>query len=91
MEGYYLVPIVVVPSLLAFILAIGPFRKALAQRLSGTGAASAEVEALGESLAEQGHRLAAAERRVEQLEERLDFTERLLSQRAERARLAEPD
>jgi len=87
----FLVPIVVVPTILGFILAIGPFRKALARRLEGGPRdASAEVEALEQALMEQGDRLSMAEHRVEQLEERLDFAERLLSQHSDRARLGEP-
>jgi len=87
----FLVPIVVVPSVLGFILAIGPFRRALAHRLArGSGDPGAEVEALEQALLEQGDRLSVAEQRVEQLEERLDFAERLLSQQSDRARLGEP-
>lgn len=86
----FLIPIVVIPTILGFILAIGPFRKALARRLEGGSPdTSAEVEALERALLEQAHRLSVAEQRVEQLEERLDFTERLLSQHSDRARLGE--
>ena len=88
----FLVPIVVVPTVLGFILAIGPFRKALTRRLEGGPRdPTVDVEALERALLEQGDRVSMAERRVEQLEERLDFAERLLSQRADRARLGEPD
>lgn len=82
-----MVPIVIVPSVLAFVLAIGPFRKALAERLAGKGRS---VDALEQALLEQSDRLTLAEHRVEQLEERLDFAERLLSQQSDRARLGEP-
>lgn len=91
MDGYYLFLTVAVPSALGFILAIGPFRQALTQRLAGRPRDTGAESGWEHALAEQGDRLAAAERRVEQLEERLDFAERLLSQRPERARLAEPE
>jgi len=87
----FLVPIVVIPSVLGFILAIGPFRQALAKRLEGGSRhAGPEVEALERAFLEQADRLSVAEHRVEQLEERLDFAERLLSQHSDRARLGEP-
>ena len=65
----------------------GPLGKALARRLEGSGAsgtvAPMEIEELRTRLEEVEQQLG----RVHELEERLDFTERLLAQQREQARL----
>ena len=80
MEGdlVFLVPIVVVPTALLFVLAIGPFRKPLANWLNRKADGGASTE-LREEILEQRERLEEAEGRIVELEERLDFTERLLT------------
>lgn len=74
----FLIPIVVVPTVFGFILAVGPFRVPLTRWLNRK-ADGGEGPELREDLAEQADRLADTEQRLLELEERLDFTERLLS------------
>jgi hypothetical protein len=74
----FLIPIIVVPSALLFILAIGPFRMPLTRWLNRRADGGDSPE-LREELADQAERLAETEHRLLELEERLDFTERLLS------------
>ena len=78
MNPDFLVPIVVIPTIFVFILAVGPFRKPL-QHWLHRKAEGAEGGLPREDLAEHAERLAEAERRIIELEERLDFAERLLS------------
>lgn len=63
----------------------GPLGKALADRLAGRtgGAASADAERFRVEVEQLRHRLA-------EVEERLDFTERLLAKNREAERLAPP-
>ena len=65
----------------------GPLGKAWARRIEGPGApgavANAELEEVRARLEEVEQQVA----RVHELEERLDFTERLLAQQREQARL----
>lgn len=77
-DSPFMVPIVVVPTVLAFILLIGPFRRPISTWLTRK-AAGGEGGALREELHEQAERLVEAERRILELEERVDFTERLLA------------
>lgn len=74
----FIVPIVVVPAVLFFILLIGPFRRPL-QHWMHRKAEGPDSGALRDDVAEQAERLAEAERRIMELEERVDFTERLLA------------
>jgi cell division protein FtsB len=71
---------------LVFILR-GPLGKALARRIEGPTAsaaiASAEMDELRNRMEEMEQQVA----RVHELEERLDFTERLLAQQREQPRL----
>lgn len=57
--------------------------RAMADQMRGRSAADPEVTRLGEALAD-------AERRLGELEERADFTERLLSQQRDPTRVAPP-
>lgn len=75
----FLVPIVVVPTALLFVLVIGPFRRPLTNWLNRKAGGEASAE-LRDELLEQRERLEDAEGRIVELEERLDFTERLLTQ-----------
>jgi hypothetical protein len=78
MNPEFLIPIVVVPTVFGFILAIGPFRKPLTRWLHRK-ADGDDGPGLHAEMAEQAERLADTERRMAELEERLDFAERLLS------------
>jgi prefoldin subunit 5 len=60
--------------------------RALARRLEGKGTASAALQAEVEELRARVHELEASQGRLFELEERLDFTERILTQK-EPARL----
>lgn len=75
----FLVPIIVVPTVLAFILVIGPFRLPLMRWINRKADGGEGGAMIREDLAEQADRLAETERRVLELEERLDFAERLLA------------
>jgi len=77
-DSPFIIPVVVVPSILMFILLIGPFRQPLSRALTRK-AEGGEGDLLREDLAEQAERLAEAEHRLGELEERLDFAERLLT------------
>jgi len=75
----FIVPVVAMLAFAAVIIARGPIGKALARRIEGT-TGDTDLMALRsdmESISE----------RVADLEERLDFTERLLSQERERPKL----
>ncbi len=91
-------PWVTLPPAVTLLIALGlfaacavvlyPLMRALGRRLEGRGAAgdpalAATVEDLRQRMAE----LEAMQHRVMELEERVDFTERLLSQRREVERL----
>lgn len=74
-----LIPIIVVPSALLFVMLVGPFRVPVSRWLERRAAGEGGDPALRDELLEQGERLAETERRLMELEERLDFTERLLT------------
>ncbi len=81
---------IVVCSLIAATVILWPIMRALARRLEGKGAAD---PALREELAQVHHRLSEVDliqTRVAELEERLDFAERLLAQAQQPARLGAP-
>ncbi len=77
-------PPVVLLITLGFIAGVAfvlyPIVRALARRLEGR-AGNAEMEAQLEDLRERVRELEGVQMRVAELEERLDFTERLLTQR----------
>lgn len=72
----FLIPIVVVPTVLTFIAVMGPFRKPITRWLESRGGGGAELQ---QDLLDQHERLTEAERRIAELEERVDFAERLLT------------
>lgn len=74
----FIIPVVVVPAVLGFILLIGPYRHPISRWLTRK-AEGGEGGLLHDDLAEQAERLADAEHRIAELEERLDFAERLLT------------
>jgi hypothetical protein len=63
-----------------FLLSISPVGKALAERIRAKGPPAADPELLAE--------VDALRQEVSELHERVDFTERLLSQQQERAQVA---
>ena len=76
--GPFLVPMTLFVSLAAVAIFRGPFGKALGERIAGRqldGESSAETEALHAEVDELRFRLS-------EVEERLDFTERLLARQA---------
>lgn len=80
-----LMGIVFMASAAAVLIFRGPVGRAIARRIEGT---SGQVE--GPDLADVQGRIAELEQRmlsVQELEERLDFTERLLAQQREQPRL----
>lgn len=83
-ETIAIVAISVSLAWLAYVL-IGPLVRAWASRIEGKGNAQLEarVRELEHTLGENEH----ATQRIAELEERLDFAERLLSQREDPARL----
>jgi hypothetical protein len=74
-------------SIAAVIILRGPLGKAIARRIEGLAAAGriapAEMDELRNRIEEMEQQVA----RVHELEERLDFTERLLAQQREQPRL----
>jgi hypothetical protein len=77
---------IVLAVLVATTLVLWPLVRALARRLEGKGAAGAALQAEVEELRSRVHELEANQGRLFELEERLDFTERILTQK-EPARL----
>ena len=75
----FLVPIIVVPTVFAFVLLIGPFRIPLTRWINRKADGGEGGMMVREDLAEQSERLTETERRVLELEERLAFAERLLA------------
>lgn len=78
----FLVPITLFVVIGAAIILRGPIGKALADRIAGrrAGAGSADAEALRAAVDDVHHRVA-------ELEERMDFTERMLAQARQRDHL----
>lgn len=66
-------------------LVLGPIGRALARRIEGRSAESAELLEMRSRLAALEH----GESRLRELEERLDFTERLLARHVEPDRLGQ--
>jgi Tfp pilus assembly protein PilO len=79
-DGPKMVLLVVLSALVAATLILRPIMRALAQRMGGKGGADpalrAEIELLHHRLAE----MEPLQARLVELEERLDFAERLLAQ-----------
>ena len=77
---------VILAALAAATIVLWPLVRALARRLEGKGAQSAVLQAEVDELRSRVHELEGAQSRLLDLEERLDFTERILTQK-EPARL----
>ncbi len=87
-----IVSIVFLASFAAVLILRGPLGRALARRIEGTagqpaGQTVAEVEELQARMGEIEQQVG----RLHELEERLDFTERLLAQSREAAQLPKPE
>lgn len=80
----FAIPVGVVGAIATAVALHGPLGKAIGRRLEG-GAPPGADEATGELLGE----MEELRQRVAELEERADFSERLLAQQSERSRLAE--
>ena len=82
----FAIPVGLLAAVAATVVLVGPVGKALARRISGTrddGVASEELDQVFARLEELEH----SQARVAELEERLDFAERLLGQQREMVRL----
>jgi hypothetical protein len=77
---------IIVTVVVAATLILWPLVRALARRLEGKGGAGAALQAEVEELRAWVHVVEVSEGRFLDLEERLDFTERILTQK-EPARL----
>lgn len=77
---------VVLAGLAALTIVLWPLVRALARRLEGKAAPSAALQAEVDELRNRVHELEGTQSRLLDLEERLDFTERILTQK-EPARL----
>ena len=80
--------LLVLAVLAAATIVLFPLFRAIGRRIEGRGGMSAEARAELEELRERISRLEEAHPRMTELEERVDFAERLLAQR-EPARLRE--
>ena len=77
---------IIAAGLVAYQL-LGPLMRAWAHRIEGRGGSNPALERKVEELQQQLHESDQLHGRIAELEERLDFAERLLSQRDEAARL----
>ncbi len=84
-ELEFLIPIALFISIAAVVILRGPIGRALADRLAGRAGVGGGAGP-GTTTAEWDE----LRQRVAELEERLDFAERLLAQQREAARLAPP-
>ncbi|GBD31353.1 hypothetical protein HRbin33_00305 [bacterium HR33] len=88
-----LIPIAFFFSIAAVFILRGPLGKALADRIAGRavgGRSAAEGDVLWREVVELRNRMEVLEElasRVQELEERMDFAERLLAQQRDRPRL----
>jgi flagellar biosynthesis/type III secretory pathway M-ring protein FliF/YscJ len=88
--GSPFVVIIVVAALAAATIILWPIVRAFARRLEGKGAGDAALRAGVEQLQARLGEVDALHARVAELEERVDFTERLLAQAQQPARLGAP-
>jgi len=72
--------IIAIAAVAGIALVLYPIAKALARRLEGRGVSQDLLQQV-DDLRERVRDLEASQHRVAELEERLDFTERLLAQR----------
>ena len=81
--------ITAIAALAAVTLILWPLVRAMARRLEGRGTPDAATQHELEELRARVHELEAGQARMAELEERLDCTERILTQKQEPARLPE--
>ncbi len=74
------IAIIAIAAVAGIALVLYPIARALARRLEGRGVSNEVLQQLDE-LRERVRDLESSQHRVAELEERLDFTERLLAQR----------
>ena len=75
-----MVALIAIAAVAGVALVLYPIAKALARRLEGRNASPELMQQIDE-LRDRVHDLESSQHRVAELEERLDFTERLLAQR----------
>ncbi len=80
---------IVLASLAVLTLVLWPLARALARRLEGRGAPDPAMQHELDELRSRVHELEAGQVRMTELEDRLDFAERILAQRQEPVRLPE--
>ena len=78
----FAIPVGIISAIAAAVVLRGPVGKALAKRLAG------DTEESNEALL---HELEEVRQRMGELEERLDFAERVLAQHQDAARLGRPE
>jgi hypothetical protein len=88
--GPPLVVIIVVAALTATTIILWPIVRAFARRLEGRGSGDAALRAEVDQLHARIGEVDMLQARVVELEERLDFAERLLAQAQQPARLGAP-
>jgi hypothetical protein len=88
--GPPLVVIIVVAALTATTIILWPIVRAFARRLEGKGSADATLKAEVDHLHARLGEVDSLHARILELEERLDFAERLLAQAQQPARLGAP-
>jgi Tfp pilus assembly protein PilO len=71
----------------AFLLAISPIGKAVADRISGAGVSQGMLQRIEESHLAVLEELEAVRQELAEVQERIDFAERLLAQQREPERL----
>ena len=76
-----MVALITIAIVAGVALVLYPIARAIARRLEGRGGMSNEVLQQVDELRERVRDLESTQHRVAELEERLDFTERLLAQR----------
>lgn len=80
---------IVLAALAAVTLVLWPLARALARRLEGKGGPDLQLQAEVDELRARLQEIEVNQSRLAELEERLDFAERILAQKAEPARLPE--
>jgi hypothetical protein len=71
---------IVVAALAATVIILWPLMRAFARKLEGKGSVDTALRAEVDQLQARVHEMDSLQERVAELEERLDFTERLLAQ-----------
>ena len=88
--GPPVVLLIVIATLAAAVIILWPLMRAFGRRLEGRGAGDAALRADIEQLQTRLGEVDSLHHRVAELEERVDFTERLLAQAAPQGRVGAP-